>query len=151
MKALAKGSIAKAVARHNATASKNQVKPIDTGGDDPKLQRAILAYWSQLETVTASKVIISPELRVADRTNGAKRRQWCADNKALMVNISTIVRRNGSGRPENSLREKLDTLIGVNGLAPVQRVGYIRVLDSGVANSDPKHALADMVYIYRTA
>ena len=150
MAKITKGTIAKAVASHNATASKDQVKPVDTGADDAKRQKAILAYWTALETA-ANAPMIAAHLRTASRTNGGERRQWCLDNKAIVVDISTIVRRSAGDRPENTNRERLSTLAGVKGLAFIGKLGYLRVLDSATALANPTDPRANLVYIYRTA
>jgi hypothetical protein len=144
------GTIAKAVATHNATASKEQVKPVDTGADDAKRQKAVLAYWKALETATNAPMIAA-HLRTATRTNGGERRQWCLDNGATVLDISTIVRRSVSNRPENTLRERLSTLSSVKGCAFIGKLGYLRVLDSATALANPSDPRANLVYIYRTA
>lgn len=145
------GTIAKAVATHNATASKEQVKPIDTGEGDAKRHKAILAYWKAIETANNTPKIISADLRIATRSNGGQRRQWCLDNKAVVIDIASIVRRSSGTRPENVNRERLDTLVGVKGCAFIGKLGYIRVLDSATALANPTDPRANLVYIYRTA
>ena len=144
------GTIAKAVATHNATASKEQVKPVDTGADDPKRHRAILAYWTAIENA-ANAPMIAAHLRTATRGNGATRRQWCLDNKAVVVDIASIVRRSAGDRPENVNRERLFVLEDVKGLAFIGKLGYLRVLDSATALANPSDPRANLVYLYRTA
>jgi len=150
MAKIPKGTIAKVIAAHNATASKEQVKPVDTGADDAKRQKAILAYWTAIENA-ANAPMIAAHLRTATRTNGGERRQWCLDNKAIVVDIATIVRRSAGDRPENVNRERLSTLSEIKGLAFIGKLGYLRVLDSASALANPSDPRASLVYLYRTA
>lgn len=67
-----------------------------------------------------------------------------------MVSRNDISTKNGSDRPENTVREKLATLAPVKGTS-AKKLGYIRVLDKSVAVANPTHAHIEMVYCYRIA
>ena len=133
------------VKKANLASAKNQSKPIQI---TPKIQ----AWWANLEKIATSATIIPTELRLATRTNGATRRAWCVANpkSVLMVSVSDIANKVGN-RPENIVRAKLDTLTNVKGNTTTKKIGYIRVLDKSVADSNPTHPDTDKVFCYRIA
>lgn len=135
-KVKATGEIASKIAKVNSGHAKDQTKQVEQA----------TAFWATLERVAQGKKI-SAELATATRSNGQARRQWCLDNKAVMIDVSTIATKNGSGRPENTLRAKLLVLTEHKTVA--SKIGYVRVLDSQTATMNPDHDLADMVFIYR--
>ena len=133
------------VKKSNLASAKNQSKPIQI---TPKIQ----AWWASLEKIATKGAIIPTDLRIATRTNGATRRAWCVANpkSVLMVSVSDIANKVGD-RPENTVRAKLQVLATVKGNTTTKKIGYIRVLDKSVADSNPTHPDMDKVYCYRIA
>lgn len=68
----------------------------------------------------------------------------------LMVSVSDIANKVGD-RPENTVRAKLQVLATVKGNTTTKKLGYIRVLDKSVADSNPTHKDIHKVFIYRLA
>ena len=133
------------VKKSNLASAKNQSKPIQI---TPKIQ----AWWANLEKIATTGAIIPSELRLATRTNGATRRAWCVANpkSVLMVSVADIANKVGD-RPENTVRAKLQVLASVKGNTTIKKIGYIRVLDKSVADSNPTHPDTDKVFCYRIA
>lgn len=133
------------VKKSNLASAKNQSKPIQI---TPKIQ----AWWATCEKIATEATIIPTELRIATRTNGATRRAWCVANpkSVLMVSVADIANKVGD-RPENTVRAKLQVLATVKGNTTTKKLGYIRVLDKSVADSNPTHKDIHKVFIYRLA
>jgi hypothetical protein len=134
------------VKKSNLASAKNQSKPIQI---TPKIQ----AWWASLEKIATTGAIIPTDLRIATRTNGATRRAWCVANpkSVVMVSVASIANKVGD-RPENTVRAKLLVLANLNkGKNTTKKIGYIRVLDKSVADSNPTHPDMDKVYCYRIA
>lgn len=134
------------VKKSNLASAKNQSKPIQV---TPK----IVTWWATCEKIATTATIIPTELRIATRTNGATRRAWCVANpkSVLMVEVADIANKVGD-RPENTVRAKLQVLANLNkGKNTTTKLGYIRVLDKSVADSNPTHKDISKVFIYRLA
>lgn len=133
------------VKKANLASAKNQSKPIQI---TPKIQ----AWWATCEKIATTADIIPTDLRIASRTNGATRRAWCVANPKMvvMVEVADIANKVGD-RPENTVRAKLQVLATVKGNTTTKKLGYIRVLDKSVADSNPTHKDITKVFIYRLA
>jgi hypothetical protein len=107
-----------------------------------------VAFWQLLALVVKSP-LIPMELRVATKNNAQARRQWCIDNKAVVVSRADVTHKVQGDRPDNAVRARLISLAKVD--ASAKRVGYVRVLDAYTASRNPKHADIDKVYLYRIA
>ena len=107
-----------------------------------------VAFWQRIALV-ATTALIPMELRVATKNNAQARRQWCIDNKAVVVSRADVTHKVQGDRPDNAVRARLISLAKVD--ASAKRVGYVRVLDAYTASRNPKHADIDKVYLYRIA
>jgi hypothetical protein len=127
-----------AIAKHNDKLRASQSRPMNT-------DKGAHSLWADIARVAKGKVIPT-DLREPLRENAPARRQWCADNGAVMVTVSDICQTNGA-RPDNAIRNRIETLRGV--LADARKVWYVRALDNASVKRDPSHPLADKVYLYR--
>ena len=128
------------VAKYNAKQRERQCRPMKT-------DEGAVSLWDTVVAVSKGK-LIPTDLRVALRENATVRRQWCEDNGAVTVKVSDICDTNGV-RPDNAIRNRLETA-GENGTCPeAKRVCYVRALDSAIERHNPSHALAGKVYLYR--
>lgn len=107
-----------------------------------------VAFWQRLALVMVSP-LIPMELRVATKNNAQARRQWCIDNKAVVVSRADVTHKVDGDRPDNAIRARLISLAKVD--ASAKRIGYVRVLDAYTAQRNPNHSDIDKVYLYRKA
>jgi hypothetical protein len=103
-----------------------------------------------------SKVLnlaIGEALQMPKMPTNTNAREWCATNNAPIVDVRKIVHENKKGkvsclRPENLVRQRLDTLQKIN--RKVATLAYCRYLVNGTADaSDPTNDNAYKVYLYR--
>ena len=127
-----------AITKHNAKLRASQSRPMNT-------DKGAHSLWADIATVAKGK-LIPTDLRQALRENAQVRRQWCADNGAVIVKVSDICQTNGA-RPDNAIRNRIDTLGKV--LPDARKVGYVRALDSATERHNPSHPMAGKVYLYR--
>lgn len=106
-----------------------------------------LAFIATLEMVAGGK-LIPADIRTATKGNATARRQWCADNGAVIINASDIARKTECDRPDNVVRARIVSLAKA-GIAKAGAIGYVRALDTASATRNPSHPLAGAVYLYR--
>ena len=106
-----------------------------------------MAFIATLETVAGGK-LIPADIRTATKGNATARRQWCADNGAVIINATDIALKTECDRPENVVRARVISLAKA-GIIKAGAVGYVRALDTASATRNPSHPLAGAVYLYR--
>jgi len=141
-------STAKAVEKNNIEAGKNQCRPIATQvveqlGNGKTRTHKVEVFWNLIDATAKGKKICPHAM---ERWNGEARRRWCSDNGAPVVFVNTIAERVNT-RPENILREKLAPLALISSYA--EKIGYVRVLDSNTAETEPDHLMVNAVYIFK--
>ena len=107
-----------------------------------------VAFWQLLAQVATTPLIAS-DLRIVTKNNAQARRQWCIDNKAVVVSRADVTHKVDGDRPDNAIRARLISLAKVD--ATAKKIGYVRVLDAYTAKRNPNHADADKVFLYRIA
>lgn len=145
-----KGKATVKVAKPSASTTAKVVKARKRNAGVGKLHYAdpkAMAFIATLEAVIAGK-LIPADLRTATKGNAVARRQWCADNGAVIVNARDIALKTECDRPENVVRARVISLAKA-GIIKAGAVGYVRALDTASATRNPSHPLAGAVYLYR--
>ena len=145
IKASARGGVtvkatASKVAKRNNALGKLRAKPMYADKGAHK-------FWATLATVAKGSLIPS-DLRTATIGNAQARRQWCADNGAVLVDAREVCRKVSLDRADNAVRARLAKLAEVD--TTLGKVGYVRAIATPIAKANPDHALAYSVYLYRT-